>query len=775
MKFFFILLLFISSLFANSFHLDKGWNLVGGYLNLTLEQLQNQISMDNLLVVQGPEKVYKKAHIDAGLENLNDFTKLEDGKGYWIKLNKNAILEYTPRVKHNNSETLTLNSGWSMVSFDKNITIAELKDMLGVDNLLAVQGDDKTYQKSYVDNGFSSANDLEYLVPGKGYWIKVDHTKTVEVFFNLDKIAVDNRNKEVIKNIGIDGVIYTIKVYVNTIPTSETSQSTIALIGNINSHSTDALLKLNSSYSKNSAFSVRVFKDGKELARSNDIKYTTSPIDFGNINFTPPNVDKEREDATFDGLKVFAKPLSFDNYNLDMVDDSYFNNLSLKNRYIVANKLMSTLYYGMPKTKLDKLIADGNFISYMKNQLSTPNSDIAKVEQEIAAKYYNWSEANAFREKILARLYYLSLGKEFLNRWEAYILTQTILFSPANELETVKNADIIGVYNRLVRLIDDSYSMRMITYLHMTSEENWRRFRSPEDNSREMLEIYTLDFNDSHVPLAAKALKNWHLSKKEGELIIDLDENSDPVNLFGTTIVNGFDFYKELVKSSAFTVGVTKRLVDYFFSQTSQDIKSSIVSKIVNSNPHTFRDIILQIVFSKEYLVNSQRVKTVEETTFNFVKTISFYHGFNFTQTMRDYMDKMHQSPQKYKLGRSNIVPTDTLSFAYYHDFIRRYLLTDVKTDQFNEWDRGWTQAFIDKDIPNTNTLNGFINYIFNTIIQRDANSEELNLITDYVTNKSRYHISDVSTYNNRFFVALVTMEYISRLTETYKFKKIEE
>lgn len=775
MKYLFIILIFIGSLFANSFHLNKGWNLVGGYLNLNLAQLQNQIGMDNLLVIQGPEKVYKKAHVDAGLANLNDFSELEDGKGYWIKVNKNIALEYTPHVKHNNSETLTLNSGWNMVSFDKNITIAELKDMLGVDNLLAVQGDDKTYQKSYVDNGFSSANDLEYLVPGKGYWIKVDHTKTVEVFFNLDKIAVDNTNKEVIKDIEIDGVIYTIKVYVNTTPTSETSQNTIALIGNINSHSTDALLKLNSSYSKNSAFSVRIFKDNKELARSNDVKYITSPIEFGNITFTPLNIDEEKKDAQLDGLKVFAKPLSFDDYYLDIIDDNYFNNLSLENRYRVANKLMSTLYYGMPKKKLDNLITNGNFISYIKNKLSTPNSDTAKVEQKLATLHYSYSESDSFREKILSRLYHLSLGKEYLHRWEAYILTQTILFSPANELETVKNADIVGVYNRLVRLIDDEYSMRMITYLHTTSEENWRRFRSPEDNGREMLEIYTLDFNDSHVPLAAKALKNWHLSKREGELIIDLDENQEPVNLFGTTVVNGFDFYREMVKSSAFTIGVTTRLVDYFFSETPKDIKDNIIKKIVNSNPNTFKDIILQIVFSKEYLINSQRVKTFEESAFNLAKTTSFYDGLNYSAVMRSNMDNMHQAPQKYKLGRTNVVPTDSLSFAYYHDFIRRYLLLDAKRDQLNEWDRGWTQEFIDKDIPNTSTINDFINYIFNSLIQRDANNEELELINDYVTNRSRYHVSDVDSNYHRYFVALVTMEYISRLTETYKFKKIEE
>jgi hypothetical protein len=45
--------------------------------------------------------------------------------------------------------------------------------------------------------------------------------------------------------------------------------------------------------------------------------------------------------------------------------------------------------------------------------------------------------------------------------------------------------------------LNDDVGMRYSTYLHMTSSDNWRRFRSPEDNGREMLEIYTLDFNDT--------------------------------------------------------------------------------------------------------------------------------------------------------------------------------------------------------------------------------------------------------------------------------------
>ncbi|MBW2468110.1 MAG: hypothetical protein JRE62_02360, partial [Deltaproteobacteria bacterium] len=54
-------------------------------------------------------------------------------------------------------------------------------------------------------------------------------------------------------------------------------------------------------------------------------------------------------------------------------------------------------------------------------------------------------------------------------------------------------------------------SIRQIVYDHMVSQENWRRFRSPEDNTREMMEIFLKRFNDAEVPLAAMACKNWSL------------------------------------------------------------------------------------------------------------------------------------------------------------------------------------------------------------------------------------------------------------------------
>jgi len=70
------LVVFSTSIFANTLTLKSGWNLVGINGQLSLSQMQTQLGNDNLLVVQGDDKVYKKAYVDANQQALNDFTSL---------------------------------------------------------------------------------------------------------------------------------------------------------------------------------------------------------------------------------------------------------------------------------------------------------------------------------------------------------------------------------------------------------------------------------------------------------------------------------------------------------------------------------------------------------------------------------------------------------------------------------------------------------------------------------------------------------------------------
>ena len=80
------------------------------------------------------------------------------------------------------AETLSLESGWNLVGVNSSLTLTDLKTKIGLNNLQVIQGQDKTYQKVYVDEGKSFLNDFIEFEEGQGYWIKV--TSAVDVKYS---------------------------------------------------------------------------------------------------------------------------------------------------------------------------------------------------------------------------------------------------------------------------------------------------------------------------------------------------------------------------------------------------------------------------------------------------------------------------------------------------------------------------------------------------------------------------------------------------------------
>jgi hypothetical protein len=319
---------------------------------------------------------------------------------------------------------------------------------------------------------------------------------------------------------------------------------------------------------------------------------------------TSQSTNINNSSASYKGLVFFYPNMPISDYKLTPLSDDEFNALSKINKLQVADKLLSTLFFGYPHSLLQDKIDSNRFISDIQDNLKNNTTDIEWLENyilddEIFTQYSVYYQPQAIR--ILTRFYAMKdLDRYFLHNWIAYILTQTIMFSPAYELSTTHTPDIANTYNRLVDMLNEGYGLRFITYTHMMSEENWRRFRSPEDNGREMLEIFTFDTNDSKVPIAAKALQNWKLNSDNDTLEVSLNINTKPLHLFGTTIYSGEDFYREMVKSDRFIYGVTHRLIDFFFTDYTAKQKDKICKTIISSHPETWQDILLQIVFSKE-------------------------------------------------------------------------------------------------------------------------------------------------------------------------------
>ncbi len=486
-------------------------------------------------------------------------------------------------------------------------------------------------------------------------------------------------------------------------------------------------------------------------------------------------------------------------YQLNQLTNDEFNALGEAQKLQVANKLLSTLFFGYPLKELEEKIASDTFIDSVINGFSEKKTDKAWLENYIVDEdYFRQSSYNEqVAVDILSRFFAMPyLDDYYLKNWTAYILTQTIMFSPAYELESTSTPNIARVYNRLVTMIDTEAGMRYIGYVHMMSEDNWRRFRSPEDNGREMLEIFTLDEDDSHVPIAGKALKNWKLDRDNDTLVVTLNQNTEALTLFGTTIYNGDDFYRELVKSDLYTKGVSSRLVAFFFPNETENKKTEILNALIASKPETWRDILLQIVFSEAYLLNSEQAKSAEELFFPMAKKMNFKHQ---TRTFHDFkyaLDEMHQATMRYKLGKLERVPLDTLSFANYHRFIRERVMmrnsNPEKVNDYTAYDRhGWDKSFVD----NTNftfdgenivgSLDSFIHYLFKATIARSASAEELALFRSHMLigtvgdqilrnefNMFRTDDDPVRQREQREIrkkrIATLVLDYISRLEETY-------
>ncbi len=521
------------------------------------------------------------------------------------------------------------------------------------------------------------------------------------------------------------------------------------------------------------------------------------------------NSQDEFSQTQYRGLQFYPKKLSSSDYTLEQLNDYDFNALSKEQKLIVANNLLNSLFFGYPLKELKSKINSGKFISSIKDSLKLNKNNIGYIENHILDNdyFYQYDSTKTWAKPqvltILTRFYAMNkLDRYYYNNWIAYILTQTIMFSPAEELSSTHTPDMANVYNRLVNMLSINSGMRYITYVHMQSQENWRRFRSPEDNGREMLEIYTLDTKDSDVPLAAKALQNWKLNTDSDTLEVALNKNTTPLNLFGTTVTTGEDFYRELVKSKAFQKGVTKRLVDFFFPNKTKEKKEELTNTIVASNPETWQDILTQILFSKEYLLHNNRPLSAEERFYSFTKKTDFKVVRREFYNFRVALENMHQAVMKYKLGKIDRVPLDTLSFAYYHKYIREHLFMNFsyemdKIDRDNWRYDGISDNFFDwknfeydsSDDPKT--LKSFVTYIFNAVIGRNPTDDEIALFkSHFITNKDgkelfKDEFNIFKSYSDKTKeakeqlsrkknMAFAILDYLSRLQDSYTLSEVE-
>ena len=188
-------------------------------------------------------------------------------------------------------------------------------------------------------------------------------------------------------------------------------------------------------------------------------------------------------DYRYEGLLLYAKNMPVSSYRLAPLGDAGFNALDDARKKIVADKLLSTFYFGMPRAEIERLIDSGTFISTIQTMTGEKKNDLQQVETRLndngrddeEFRFSTWPEGTAEVSRILARFYVMEhLDKHYIDYWSAYVLSSTIMFSPAYELASSHTPNIDRVYGELVRNFRDETTAKYSTFMHMISDDNWR-------------------------------------------------------------------------------------------------------------------------------------------------------------------------------------------------------------------------------------------------------------------------------------------------------------
>jgi hypothetical protein len=401
-----------------------------------------------------------------------------------------------------------------------------------------------------------------------------------------------------------------------------------------------------------------------------------------------------------------------------------YDALSDAQKYQVANKLLATLFKGIPVDEffdisngMDNLSlkAGDNFLANTKAAfeyeltqqqrnhhdllIADPDDDRQNSvdEQRYRSLFridFNASNSDWPKHLPMARIYQYPLSKNTLDIWITYVLTNSILFSPAEEIDSASIRDVQKVFFKLREDLRENKTIRQIVARHQRTQENWRRFRSPEDNTREMIEIYLGLFDrDGDVPRASKACQDLYLSDQDAdyELLSTGFINTEPQYVLDTFVTTCGDFYDVVANHPLLIPRVTTVIVDYLFYKKTADEKIRIVETILRDSPQTFQDIFKSILFSRAYLLENERPKSAEETFFSTAHQLDWkpYRDLLMEMTS-DNIDRkvslkhMGWPVMELKLGRFSGVPLDSLSFANYHKGIREYLLLGTASSDLN-------------------------------------------------------------------------------------------
>lgn len=519
-----------------------------------------------------------------------------------------------------------------------------------------------------------------------------------------------------------------------------------------------------------------------------------------------------------------------------------FNSLPAEQQYQVASKLYGTLFRGISAEDFFDMSAglsapqprSSSFLLDARSALERPltNEQLLAVntliegldeegnpnEDDAKFSFDNDTDANENEKALqvpLARITEYPLSRDLFVQWMAYFLSNTIMYSPAVEMESTDYIDAQNMYRFLTNGLHDKRTVREMVRSNLPSLARWRVSRSSENHALEAYELYLGLFETEEDSVKGGiACKDFYLTDEDSGYVLSTTNfpNTVPQLVLETFFVTSCnDLYDVIAGHPLIMPRAVEVLTNYFFSGRSQQDRVNIINSIVSSGAETYEDIFTAMLFSREYLLNTERPRSFEENLLPILENLKWDPAaetnssvgkrvFEFIASGTDnpsasanrgnilYLGNKGWNTMSLKIGRLPDVPLDALSFANYHKAIREQLFLNENTYSGRETDipgliyAGTGRGDDDlRGVVASLSLDDYLHFIFLNAIQRKASADELIALKtlfdnlNYLdTTVSGAQIIKPNSSDNRYEeVAEITLDYISRLPEFYYFKAV--
>ena len=529
-----------------------------------------------------------------------------------------------------------------------------------------------------------------------------------------------------------------------------------------------------------------------------------------------------------------------------------FNNLTPEQQYQVASKIYGTFFRGISADEffdmssgMDNLKArNSNFLNDTKNLLST-NLDLEIVSgydkaidglddelsnpDPVVARYSFDTrtdlESNQRPRQIpLARIKDYPISRDLYVNWMAYFLANTIMYSPAEEMESSDMLDVQRMYRFLYNEIQKGSSIQQMVRSVLPSLARWRVARTSQNFALEAFENYLGLFQDGNplgdplldpaspiieslptsIENAGDACRDLFLTRASDDYLIgqtDFPNTTPKLILEESFVTTCSDVYDVVAGHSSLTPRAVEVIINYFFpGEKLRDKRLAVRSAIIASNPKTYEDIFNAIIFSKEYLLNAQRPKSFEENFMPMLDSLkwdvkanrspvdkSIFIRMASSEGNTTYLGGMGWNAMSLKIGRLPSVPLDALSFGNYHKAVRESLLLNTSSYSGGSSDAGVGLIYDEnRDLlvfVESMTPDDYIDYLFLNTLHRKATTTERQGLYDFLVNTRNFTDTETDLGVDREVIRTSqylnftedVFDYISRLPELYYFPSIQQ